>query len=773
MPNRYLVFLALGCAGAMLSGCPKANNGGQEAKLGDQAELLQDYDSALIHFDRALKQDPANTLYRLKAVRLRALDGQYHVQQGQEYRKKGDLQMALSEFQKAASIDPANELAIQEGRRTMEMMAEKSSASAAANAPPAAPESALLPGPPLLTPLSTAPIDFKATNDVKFVFQTIGKLAGITVIFDPTLPARRITVDLPNVTLEQALDVVALQSGTFWKPVTSNIVLVAEDNTQKRTAYEEEEVETFYVANSDTGEELNDIQTALRTLLNLRHMAMVKASNAIVIRATPDTMMLVRRLIESIDKAKPEVDIKIEILQANRDRARDLGISPTQSASITFTGPNSTTSSTSSTSTTSTTSTTATTTTPTTSSGSISLQQLKHLNASDFTVSLPSATVNALLTDADTRVLQDPEVRAVDGQRAQLKIGERVPIATGSFQAGVGVGATSSSALVNPLVNTQFQYQDVGVNIDLTPRIDADDDISLKLRVEVSSIANYVSIGGINQPEIAQNVVDGDVRIKDGQMTVVSGIIQRTQTRNISGWPGFADIPLLRYLFSSDSIENIDQEVLMVLIPHIVRRPSITMADLASIASGAENNIQVRPAGPAAPPAAQTQSSPGGPQAAQPQAAVAAPQPQVPASSTGQPSLRFEPANITIKPGETAIIGIQVQNVNDLFSIPMLLQYNPAVISVEEVRHGGFLGDGMQDVPIVQRVDQAHGQAVISSSRMPNSAGVNGTGTLVGIVVKGLAPGDSKLSIVEVNARNSQQQPIQLVTNEGTIHVQQ
>jgi general secretion pathway protein D len=197
------------------------------------------------------------------------------------------------------------------------------------------------------------------------------------------------------------------------------------------------------------------------------------------------------------------------------------------------------------------------------------------------------------------------------------------------------------------------------------------------------------------------------------------------------------------------------------------------MADLASIASGAENNIQVRPA-PAAPQSpAQAQSTPGGPQAAASQAAIAAPQTQAPASAAGQPSLRFEPANIAIKPGETAIIGIQVQNVNDLFSIPMLLQYNPAVISVEEVRQGGFLGDGTQNGPIVQRVDQAHGQAVISSSRMPNSSGVNGTGTLVGIVVKGLAPGDSKLSIVEVNARNSQQQPIQLVTNEGIIHVQQ
>jgi general secretion pathway protein D len=135
--------------------------------------------------------------------------------------------------------------------------------------------------------------------------------------------------------------------------------------------------------------------------------------------------------------------------------------------------------------------------------------------------------------------------------------------------------------------------------------------------------------------------------------------------------------------------------------------------------------------------------------------------------------LQFDPSNITLAPGQTAVIGVRVQNVNDLFSIPMLLQYNPAVISVEEVRRGGFLDDGTQNEPIVNRVDQAHGQAVISTSRMPNSPGVNGTGTLVGIVVKGLAPGDSKLSIVEVNARNAQQQPIQLVTSEGMVHVHQ
>ncbi len=141
-------------------------------------------------------------------------------------------------------------------------------------------------------------------------------------------------------------------------------------------------------------------------------------------------------------------------------------------------------------------------------------------------------------------------------------------------------------------------------------------------------------------------------------------------------------------------------------------------------------------------------------------------------SPAGQPSLRFEPSNISVKPGETVTVGIVVQNVNDLYSIPMLLQYNPAMISVEEVRHGGFLSGGTQEEAIVQRIDQEHGQAVISAART-SGPGMNGTGTLVGIVIKGLSPGDSKLSIVQVNAKDSQQHPISIVTSEAQVSVHQ
>jgi general secretion pathway protein D len=134
-----------------------------------------------------------------------------------------------------------------------------------------------------------------------------------------------------------------------------------------------------------------------------------------------------------------------------------------------------------------------------------------------------------------------------------------------------------------------------------------------------------------------------------------------------------------------------------------------------------------------------------------------------PAPTDGaQAKIRFEPQGVSLKPGQTTTIGIVVDNVNDLYSIPLLLQYNPAVVSIEEVQHGGFLSGGTQEIAIVSRVDKEHGQAIISATRQPNTPGVNGSGTLMGIVVKGIAPGTSNLSIVQVNAKDSQQKPIPL-----------
>ncbi len=574
MTNCRLPVLVLGCLAIFLSGCPKSS---QEAKQGQKAEELQDYDTALLYYQRALRADPTNTEYKLKAARLRFEASNYHLSQGEKLKDKGDLALALAEFQKAASIDPANSQAAQEVQHVLETLAARAAADNPA-APPVGPSGPMMmEGPPTLRPLSKDHIpNLKMTNDSKIVFQTIANLADLTVVFDPEFQGKRIPFEARNLTLQEALDIAALQSKAFWKPITGNIIFVASGDPAKRKEYEEEIVRVFYLTNITADKDLTEIVTAIRNMFTpaLSKMNVITAQNAIVVRDTPDKVLLVGKLIGALDKAKAEVVVEVSIAEVNLDNQHTLGVSPSTSASATFAPPS--------------------TGTTSGSAAVIALNELRHLSTADYNINLPSATVTALLSNNNTKILQNPEIRAVDGQKASLKIGDRVPVATGSFQAGVGAGlGTAGAGVVSPLVNTQFQYQDVGVNIDITPRILPDRDVAMHIKIEVSAVTSNVNIGGINQPVISQRVIEHDVRLKDGEVNVLGGLIQRTDTTSIAGWPGLAKIPIMRYLFSTDAVEHKDDEILIVLTPRVVRMPNISAENLRSIATGTDQNPQV------------------------------------------------------------------------------------------------------------------------------------------------------------------------------------
>ena len=747
------LFLCIGF-GLLASGCPKGKPDYDEGK---KAEALQDYDAAFAFYQKAAKADPFNASYKIKLNRVRFEASESHVKRGVEMRNRGDLQGAANEFQRAQTIDPASPVADQELRKTVEMIAEKSRAADAAAEPPSDPnEQPLASLPPEIKPLSRAPINLKMTEDAKKVFDTIGKLAGLTVIYDPDFPARRISVELNNVTLEQALEIAELESKAFVKPVTENTIFVIPDQPQKRRDYEEQVVKTLYISNTVQPQELTEIVTGLRQLLDLKRITQLNSQNAIIVRDTPDKLLLAEKMIRDIDKAKPEVVVQVEVLEARTDRLRDLGILPPQTTTVAI-NPN-----TSTTSGGSTTSNTATT-----------LNQLRHLNGNDVVFSIPSATATAILSDTSTKIIQNPEVRSVDGQTAKLKIGDRIPVATGSFSSGLGLAAGTAGG-ISPLVNTQFTYLDVGVNIDLTPRVHPNRDVSLKLKVEVSAHTNDVNIGGITQPVISQRVIEHDIRLKEGEVSILAGLIQRTESRSLNGWPGLAKLPLLHYLFSEEKKDLQEDEVLIVLTPRIVRVPEWTKANLRPLYSGSEANVQVKRESELHTPAQQPAvPKPLEPPAQQPQAnqnaGAGAPNAMAPAAAA---KIRFEPQSLSLKVGQTATIGVVIENVTDLFSIPLLLQYNPAVISVEEVRHGGFLSGGTQEIAIVHQAFKDKGQSIISATRGPNTQGVSGSGTLIGIVIKGLAAGSSNLSIVQVNAKDSRQNSIPLITSEATIQVQ-
>jgi general secretion pathway protein D len=443
MRPKFLAAAALAGALALTAGCIHSN---RDYNLGRKAELLQDYDTALVHYQRALRSDPGNAEYKLKVARMRFEAGQAHVEEGQRLMARGDLtnvERALGQFQRAMDIDPSSAIANDLARKAVAKIAELKGAGK-----PPAPKPGMLGQlrsmPPELKPISTEPINLKMTNDARIVYETIAKLAGLTVIFDPDFASRRISVELPNVTLQQALDAVSLESKSFWKPVTPGIIFVSPDNAQKRREYQDQVVKTFYLANTLTPQDLTEVVGGLRQLLALRQIQQINSQNAIVVRDTPDKIAVAGKIIHDIDKQRAEVMLQVSVLEVNMNRARDLGIQPGSSATLTFTPrselqPGTTTS----------TSTTGTTGTST-SVPQVTLNNLKRLSSADYSLTLPGAAVQALLTDSTTKIIQNPQMLVTDGEVAHLKIGDRVPIATGSFQAGVGVGVGAAGISTSP-----------------------------------------------------------------------------------------------------------------------------------------------------------------------------------------------------------------------------------------------------------------------------------------------------------------------------------
>src|SRR5271165_6592519 len=528
---------------------------------GSDAEARQNYEQAFDYFKQAYDLKPKDLRYRTAYERTRFYAAASHVHRGQILRDNGKLDEALAEFQKGLEIDPSSFIAQQELKRTQQMIKE------AQNPQPQASgatglrrrlESAQ--GPVELTPISNVPITLKVTDKSNVIYETVGKLAGMNVLFDPDYTPRQVRIELNGVTLEEALEIISFETKTFWRPVTPNTIFVAQDNPAKRKELEQNVLKTFYLSNLSLPTELQDVVNAMRTILEVSRIQQLPSQGAIVVRGTPDQVALAQKLVDDLDKAKPEVLIEVAVMQVSRDKMHTLGINPPTSMTVQLQNNINTTGTTGTTGTT-------TTTTSSTSTNGINLNTLANLNATDFQVTIPQATATALLSDTNTKIVQNPQIRALDGQKATLKIGDRVPVATGSFQPGIGgVG-------INPLVNTQFQYLDVGVNIDITPRVHAGREISLKLTMDVSAVTGHQDIGGISQPIIGQRKIEHEIRLKDGEVNLLGGMMEDTRTKSLSGIPGLASIPLLKYLFSETDTEHQENEIVFVIIPHIVRGP--------------------------------------------------------------------------------------------------------------------------------------------------------------------------------------------------------
>jgi len=566
-------------AAALLALCLLTSGCATSAALhrADSAEHQQDYDLAVVEYTKALREHPedANTRAALERSKLRA--SQDHFVRGRRLAAVGKFDQALIEYEVAAELNPSagdideelratrNKLRAKiaiarEGKTELQTLVDRTR-----DLPP--------PGMDLPTGVKMpASRTFREATS-RDVFTAISRLANISVIFDSAFRDTAVTVDLRNTTLEDALTTIAGATRTFFRVTAPKTIIVIPDTPAKRREYEEEIVRTFYLSNAD----LKETMDLLRMVLDARRISPTTATNALTIKDSPERIAAASRVISAIDKARPEVIIDVELIEVDRTKLSEYGLQIASSGSPGINGSVSIANGTT----------------------GITLQALRNLSQSDILLaSLPSLYYRLLKSDSNTRTLANPQLRTTDGVPAQARFGDQVPVPVTTF-APIATGGTAQQPI------TSFNYQNIGVNIDITPRTHHDDDVSLQLKVAVTNISG-TGFGGL--PTFGNREITTIIRLRDGETNMLAGLIRDEERHSLDGVPGLSDLPLVGRLFGHTTKSTTQTDIILTLTPHIVRVLDLTEADLRPFRVGRDSLVPIAelpvalPAEPPRPP---------------------------------------------------------------------------------------------------------------------------------------------------------------------------
>ena len=542
--RAFAVSAGVAALAVLVAGC--ATTG---LRAGQTAEKSQDYDRAVVEYTKVLKEDPDNRDARLSLDRAKLRAALDHHNRGLRFRNGGRLDEALVELQVASELNPASsdidsvlsdvraqlrtKVAVtREGKTQLETLIERSR-----DLPPVGLD---------LPPDAQVPAVLTFSNaSARDVFTALGRFTRVNVVFDPTYRDQTVTLDLRNSTLEAALQSVAASTRNFYRVTAQRTITVVPDTPAKRREYEEEVVRTFFLSNADIKETMD----LLRIVVDLRRVAPTAATNAITIKDTPERVAAAGKLIAAIDKARPEVVIDVELLEVDRTRLREFGI---QIAS-----PG---------------------TPPTGIDGQVSinregltLRDLRNMTQADvFLTNLPGLFYKLLKTDENTRTLANPQLRTSEGIPAQARFGERVPVPVTTFSP-IATGGVAQQPI------TSFNYENIGVNIDITPRTHHDDQVTLTLKIAISNISG-IGYGGL--PTFGNREINTVIRLKDGETNLLAGLIRDDERRTLEGVAGLSDIPVLGKLFAHTKRESQETDIVLTLTPRIVRVLDLSETDV-------------------------------------------------------------------------------------------------------------------------------------------------------------------------------------------------
>ncbi len=528
-------------------------------RRGGDAERRQDFDLAVVEYTKAVRENPDNLNARLALDRAKLRASDDHFNRGRRFAAIGKLDQALIEFETASELNPSNNdvdeelkatrnklrtrvAVAREGKTELQTIIER--------ARDLAPPGLDLP-PGVKMP---AALTFRDASS-RDVFTAIARLANISLIFDTAFRDSPVSVDLRNATLDDALNTVAGATRTFFRVAAPKTVVVIPDTPAKRREYEEEVVRTFYLSNAD----LKETMDLLRLVLDARRISPTTATNALTIKDTPERIAAAGRVLSAIDKARPEVIIDVELLEVNRTKLKEYGLQIASPGSPGLDG-----------------SVSVRNDVP----GVVSLQTLRNLTQSDILFAgLPSLYYRLLKNDTSTRTLANPQLRTTDGTTAQARFGDQVPVPVTTF-APIATGGTAQQPI------TSFNYQNIGVNIDITPRTHHDDDVSLNLKVSVTNISGT---GFGDLPTFGNREINTIIRLHDGETNMLAGLIKDEERQSMAGIPGLSDIPLIGRLFAHSQKSTEQTDIILTLTPHIIRILDLTEADLRAFRVGRDS----------------------------------------------------------------------------------------------------------------------------------------------------------------------------------------
>jgi len=732
---------------AALAGCAGGKSAFNDA---GKAELTRDYETAMVQYKKALDADPGNTEYRLKYERTRFAAAYGHFQKGKTALEQGNLETAQTEFARAKEIDPSHDFAGQELARVAQLIAGRQSGTPAGPAPTfesIRQSTRTLSYQSQLEPTLKVPITIHLSQPTKTAFETIGEMAGIHVLFDRdlrTFAPATVTLDLDNVSFYQALDILNVQTKTWWQVVDRNTILIIEDNSTKRRDLEEVVLKVIYLTNPTSTQELNDIMNQVRQNLNITVMTAYPPLNALVIKDSPDKVAMAEKLAYALDKGKGEVVIEATIMEVDRGLLRQLGITPPASTALTFVPGG-----------------TSVTDAVTAGNNSATLRELQNIGPDSFALTIPQTLASFLASSSLTTLIQNPQLRATSGQQATLLVGSNIPIQTSNTQPTLAGGSTT----------TAVSYTNVGVTMVITPTVLLNREVSVQVNVDVKALAEDRQVGNTTSPSFTDRNIVHTIRLKEGETNVLGGLISEVEQTSMTGLPILKDIPVLRYFFGRENKQRNEVEVIIMLTPHILKMPDITAQDMFALDVGTVTQPRLpsltvsgpnatEPVAPRPNAAAPAPNQPAFGTPVQPTSSVAPQNPfsTVPAASAQTSATISFPSSQSVMASQKATPVNIIVNGIDISGAELTLTFDPGSISISQIADGGFLSRDGQLIAVVQQVESEAGRVHIRIERPPNAASLAGTGNLITLtVVPKNKKGDSLLRVTDFKLRDAAQ----------------